>query len=116
MDENLESYQERSERIKKRFVVRAAQYGEEPLRWSHCTIHNLSVSGVLFTYDRPVAEGARLYLKIDFPGRVVECLGRVARIVGSERGQIQDLGVQFIHLQEGDREFIERYVADYPKK
>ncbi len=116
MGEAEEEKQERSKRIRKRFVLRAAIQGEEPPRWSYCTIHNLSASGILFTYDRPIAVGARLHLKIDFPDRLVECAGQVMRCASREIGNVKDLGVYFVQLHPLDREYIDRFVDDYKER
>ncbi len=116
MDEAGEEIQERSRRIRKRFVLRAAVHGEEPPRWSYCTIHNLSASGILFTYDRPIAIGARLHLRIDFPDRLVECTGQVVRYAGSAVGRVRDLGVRFEQMHNLDQEYISRFVDNYKER
>ncbi len=116
MDEAGDENQERSKRIRKRFVLRASIQGEEPPRWSYCTIHNLSASGILFTYDRPIAIGARLHLRIDFPDRLVECAGQVTRYAGSGVGKARDLGVRFVQMHDLDQEYICRFVDNYRER
>ncbi len=116
MDETGEGKQDRSRRIRKRFVLRAAVHGEDPPKWSYCTIHNLSASGILFTYDRLLVTGSYLHLKIDFPDRLVECVGQVMRVVGRKVGNVWDLGVRFIELHHLDQKYIERFVDSYKER
>lgn len=98
-------------RIPKRLIVRVALYGQEPLKWSYCTVQNLSASGILFTYDRVVPLGALLYFKITFLDRVIECQGRVMRFKGDEQaGGIRDIGAQFENLSILDVKYIREYV------
>lgn len=113
MDEAEGEKQERAKRIRKRFMLRVAALSDDPLRWSYCTIHNLSASGILFTYDRSIAIGAYLYLKIDFPDRLVECTGQVTRVAGGDAGMVKDVGVRFIQILHLDQEFIDRFVEHY---
>ena len=89
-----EEDQRSSKRLHKRFILRAAVFGEQPLRWSHVTIHNLSSTGTLFTFDKPVHLGALLHFKIDFPDRVIECMGRVRRLIGG-KGTLSSVGASF---------------------
>ena len=103
----------RAPRLSKRFILRAAPLGEEPPRWSFVTIHNLSSTGVLFTYDKPVYEGMRLRLKIDFPDRVIECLGRVVRLDGIREGAARDVAAHLEGVSSGDRGFLEGFVQEF---
>ena len=98
-----------SPRINKRFILRAAIFGEEPLRWSHVTIHNLSSSGVLFTFDRTVKRGDLLHLKIDFPDRVVQCMGRVTRLAAT-REKFQDVAASLEGIEPSARQYIDSVV------
>ena len=99
-----------SRRIHKRFILRAAVFGEQPLRWSYVTIHNLSSSGSFFTFDRPVRVGDLLYFKIDFPDRVIECMGRVRRLTGLREGKFQDIGASFEGIRPEDRNYVDEFV------
>ena len=98
-----------SPRVHRRFILRAAVFGEEPLRWSFVTIHNLSCSGILFTFDRPVKKGDLLHLKIDFPDRVVQCMGRVTRLAGP-RENFQDVGASLEGIDPDARQYIDSVV------
>lgn len=100
----------RTPRIYRRFILRAAAFGEEPLRWSFVTIHNLSSGGILFTYDRPVYEGMLLHFRIDFPDRVLECIGRVVRVAGAREGLHHDVAARLEGLTADDRRYIEEFV------
>lgn len=103
----------RAPRLYRRFILRAAPFGEEPLRWSFVTIHNLSASGILFTYDKPVREGLLLHFKIDFPERVIECMGRVARVGGAREGQFRDVAARLEGIGPEDQAYIESFVRQH---
>lgn len=96
-------------RLYRRFILRAAAFGESPLRWSFVTIHNLSPSGILFTYDRPVYEGMVLHFKIDFPDRVIECMGRVVR-AGARGAVPQDVAARLEGVNPAEQQYIENFV------
>ena len=98
-----------SPRINKRFILRAAIFGEEPLRWSYVTIRNLSSSGALFTFDRTVRVGGLLHFKIDFPDRVVQCMGRVRRLAGMHEN-FQDVAASFEGIEPDARHYIDAIV------
>lgn len=99
-----------AKRIHKRFILRAAVFGEEPKRWSYVTILNLSSSGAYFTFDRPVPVGALLYFKIDFPDRVVECMGRVRRASDGSEGKFQNIGATFEGISAENKRYINEFV------
>lgn len=100
----------RAPRLYRRFILRAATFGEQPLRWSVTTVHDLSSRGLLFTYDRPVYEGMLFHLKIDFPERVIECVGRVVRVKGVREGVYHDVAAQLEGLGPQERSYIENFV------
>ena len=104
------SDQRRAPRLYKKFILRAALFGDKPLRWSHVTIHNLSSTGALFTFDRRVHEGSILHMRIDFPERIIECLGRVVRLSGLPDAKFFDVAVQMEGVSPADREYIEQFV------
>ena len=100
----------RAPRLYRRFVLRAAAFGEEPPRWSFVTIRDLSSNGVMFTYDRPVYEGMRLHFKIDFPDRMIQCGGRVVRIGGLREGLYHDVAARLEGVSSEDQHYIESFV------
>ena len=100
-------------RIRKRFVLRAAIFGEKPLTWSYVTIHDISSSGTLFTFDRAVRIGDLMYFKIDFPDRVIECMGRARRLAGTREGKFHDVGASFEGIRPVDRDYIDEFVRKY---
>ena len=106
----MDEEKRQAKRITKRFILRAAIFGEQPLRWTHVTILNLSASGALFTFDRPVRVGGLLRLKINFPDRVIECMGRARRLAGQQDGKFQDVGASFEGMRPQDRDYIEEFV------
>ncbi len=73
------------------------------------TIHNLSPSGILFTYDRPVYVGMILHFKIDFPDRVIECMGRVVR-AGARNVVPQDVAARLEGVGPEEQQYIESFV------
>ncbi len=95
-------------RVHRRLILRAAISGDKPLRWSHVTIQNFSSSGVFFTFEKTVAIDTLLHFKIDFPGRIVECMGRVRRVMGE--GAIRGVGASFEGVHPTDQEFIDEFV------
>lgn len=100
----------RAPRVCRRFILRAAVFGEEPLRWSVVTIHNLSASGVLFTFDKPAREGMLLCFKIDFPEKVIQCMGRVARVGGVHESVYHDVAAHLEGITPEDQSYIENFV------
>ena len=97
-------------RIHRRMILRAAVFGDQPLRWSHVTIQNLSATGVFFMFDKVVHVGSLLHFKIDFPDRVIECMGRVRRILGDPQAAFRGVGASFEGANPADRDFIEEFV------
>ncbi len=110
-DAGAHSEKRQTPRLYRRFILRVAAFGEEPLEWSHVTIHNLSSTGALFTFDRPAHEGMLVYLKIDFPGRVIECLGRVVRLSGLRAGKFYDVAVHMEGITSVDRKYIDDFIS-----
>ena len=98
-------------RLNRRFILRVAPDGDEPKRWSFVTIHNLSVNGVFFTYDRPVREGMLLHMKIDFPDQVIECVGRIVRIGGVRHVAFHDVAARIENLHPAAKKYIETFVS-----
>lgn len=97
-------------RLGRRFILRAAAFGDAPLRWSFVTIHNLSASGVFFTYDRPAHTGMLLHFKIDFPDRLIECVGRVVRVTGGADKNCRDVAARLEGLDSEGLSYIESFV------
>jgi hypothetical protein len=96
-------------RVHRRLILRVAVAGDLPLRWSHVTIQNFSASGVFFTYDRIVTVGSLLHFKIDFPSRIIECKGRVRRVLGE--GLFRGVGASFEGLDPDDNDFIDEFIV-----
>ncbi len=104
------SEKRRVPRLYRRFILRAAAVSDQPLRWSFVTIHDLSASGILFTYDRPVHAGMVMHLKIDFPQRVIECVGRVVRVTGTRDNAHRNVAARFEGMSAQDQQFMENFV------
>ena len=99
-----------SVRVNRRLVLRAAVFGDQPLRWSHVTIENFSSSGVFFTFDKQVHVGSLLHFKIDFPDRVIECMGRVRRVLGVPQAAFRGIGASLEGVHPPDKDFIDQFV------
>jgi hypothetical protein len=97
-------------RLNKRFILRAALFGEEPLRWSYVTIHNLSSTGAYFTFDKDVHVGSLMLFKIDFPDRTIECLGRIRRMGGMREGTFHEVGASFEGIKPNDKIYIDTFI------
>ena len=100
----------RAPRLYRRFILRAANFGEQPLRWSFVTIHNLSTDGVFFTYDRSVYSGMLMHFKIDFPERVIQCMGRVVRVAGLREGACRDVAARLEGIALEEQQYIETFI------
>ena len=116
--DNKKGYSEkrRAARLYRRFMLRVSIFGERPLRWSYVTIHNLSSAGALFTFERQVYEGMLLLFRIDFPDRVVECTGRVARIAGTREAKFHDVAATFEGVSAADSKYIENFLEEFINK
>ena len=104
-----------AQRLQRRFILRAAIFGEEPLRWSYVTIRNISSSGALFTFDKVVKVGTLLHFKIDFPDKVVQCMGRVRRLAELRENRFQDVAASFEGIEPEDRDYIDAIVKQPPR-
>lgn len=104
----------RAPRLNRRFILRAALSGEKPLRWSFVTIHNLSATGIFFTYEKNVRVGTKFHFKIDFPDRVIECMGCAVRLCGIREGIYQDVAAQLEEMADTDRLYIEEFTRRNP--
>lgn len=109
----------RAPRIERPFTVRICEKlsAEEP-RWNIVTTKNISVSGVLFNYDRFLKPGSRLNFRISLPGcDPVECEGEVVRNVESTFGRFtnSEPGVCAVaavfNLSKHDRKVMEEALA-----
>lgn len=107
------SEQRRAKRINRRFVLRVAVFSKEPLAWSHVMIRNLSSSGIYFAYERPIQVGQMLVFKVDFPDRIIECLGMVVRVESGPGGLFSNVAAKFQGMGEAERDYIEAFVKDW---
>ena len=99
-------------RIDKKVVLRVAPQGEKETvspHWTFVTSKNISVGGVLFTYDRPLDKGAVLSFKIHFPEKTIQCSGVVYRTNPSDIQPLVNIAAKLEGLASLDREFIEKY-------
>ena len=79
--------------------------------WTIVTSKNISAGGVMFTYDRKLAQGTPLTFRIHFPERTIDCTGVVYRSNPSSLQPLVNVAAKLENLCRGDREFIERYQA-----
>lgn len=105
--------QRRARRINRKFILRVAVFTKEPLTWSHVTIRNLSSTGIYFSYDRPVEMGQMLVFKVDFPDRLVQCMGMVVRIERGPGGLFSNVAARFQGMDAAESEYIERFVLNW---
>jgi len=98
-------------RLNRRFILRVAAFGETPLLWSFVTIHNLSADGILFTYDRKAHPGMLFHFKIDFPDRLIECMGRVVRIGAAGKSGCHDIAARLEGIDSEALSYIEGFVS-----
>ena len=101
-------------RIGRKFIMRisVAQKGHAPV-WSLVSTHDLSAGGALFTLDQNVKEGDRLWVKIHFLERVIDCKARVVRFTPGFQKPLVHVGVVFEALEEKDKEFIENFCGHF---
>ena len=101
-------------RLDKKFVLCVAPQGEEQsvsTQWTFVTSKNISAGGVLFTYDRPLADGTALTFSIHFPGKTIQCSGVVRRTSPTALQPLVNVAAKLDGLASLDREFIEQYAA-----
>ena len=103
----------RAKRIARKFVLRVALFSKEPLAWSYVTIRNLSSSGIFFSYDRPIEMGQSLVFKIDFPDRILECVGRVTRVEHGPAGLYTNVAATFQGMDDAQQRYIETFVQSW---
>jgi hypothetical protein len=103
----------KDKRIQRRFILRVAVFFQKPLVWSYVTIRNLSAGGILFAYDRSVAVGSLLVFRIDFPDRVIECMGKVVRVERGPQGVFSNVAANFQGMDQTEKDYITGFVAAY---
>lgn len=92
-----------------------------------CVTKNISAGGICFTVDQKIDVNTELFLKIHLPQQkssIIESKGRVVwshsmafgpdKIVYRNLGY--DLGVEFIEMDDDDRQRISQYVLDHLKE
>ncbi|MCI0486849.1 MAG: PilZ domain-containing protein [Blastocatellia bacterium] len=73
---------------------------------------NISAGGMFISTEEPIRAGARMVVRFELPNkhRVIA----VSRVCYTRKGQ--GLGVEFLNLDEEDREEIETYIASLGTK
>ncbi len=101
-------------RIGRKFIMRVGTQLENlfPV-WSLVSTHDFSAGGALFTMDQQVKEGDRVWIKIHFLERVIDCRGKVVRLAPGFQKPLVRVGVVFESLSDEDREFIERFCVQF---
>ncbi len=106
--------QRTSKRISRKFILRVAIDDGNPWpRWSLVTTHNISATGVSFTFDQAAKSGDILLLKIHFVDRVIDCKAKVSRISPGFQKPLVQLAATYMDLGDVDAKFIESFVKDY---
>lgn len=82
--------------------------------WSLVTTQDFSAGGTLFVYDQPVREGQRLFVRLQFADRQIECKARVIRFSGSK--PLLNVAVAFEWVHEKDRQAVDEFATRYLEK
>ena len=101
-------------RLEKKVVLHVAPHGEKDTvskQWTFVTSKNISVGGVLFTYDRPLDGGTLLHFKIHFPKKTIQCSGVVHRASPAALKPLVNIAARLDDLSSLDREFITQHPA-----
>ena len=105
--------QRKHPRLQKKFVLHVSPEGGDETttsQWTLVTSKNISAGGVMFTYDRPLEIGTKIFFKIFFPERSIQCSGVVHRTHPSVLEPLVNIAVRLDGFGRGDLEFIERYL------
>jgi uncharacterized protein (TIGR02266 family) len=70
---------------------------------------NISTGGLFIATEEPIRAGTRMVVRFELPNkhRVIA----VSRVCYTRKGQGQGLGVEFLSLDDEDREEIESYIS-----
>lgn len=106
-------------RLKKPMVVHYKKSNEGFFAKMRSVISDdISVTGISFKTNEAIPERAILKLKMEFPGlkRVIKATGQVVRAKPVPGLNLADLGINFVKIDEKDREMIKDYVLDMISK
>ena len=97
-------------RITLRQLAHAA--GHDPESGQHGEVigatADVSEGGLRFQAQRGFKEGAEVSISFAVGDEIVEAIGRIAHFSPQKGGDVS-VGIQFLHLSESDRRFIENY-------
>jgi hypothetical protein len=98
----------KQKRIDKKIVLRVASPEGAATQWTVVTTRNISTSGILFVYDRALAEGTPIFVKMHISGRIVDCKGVVQRASRGRLEPLMDVAASIEGLDESEKRLIER--------
>ncbi len=84
--------------------------------WSLVTTGNFSAGGALFVFDQPVKEGQKLYCKLHFFDRQIDCRARIIRFMPGFQKPLLQVAVSFEWDNEKDRHFVEEFSKSFQEK
>jgi len=95
-------------RIRKPFVIRFRQKDDAESGWSMVTAKNLSATGAIFPYDKPLPKDSFLDLKINFPGigESIECMAKTVRFEKYPNASLLNIAVMFTDIAESAKNII----------
>ena len=106
-----------SQRIERQFVLRVTvDEGNRGWGWSLVMTHDLSIGGALFTIDQELKEGQRLYFRLNFPDREIDCRGKVVRVIPGFKKPLTQLAVSFEWASSSDSDFVKKYTDQFKEK
>ena len=75
---------------------------------------NLSGSGLLFTYNRPVHHGSFMKIKLSIPKRKkpIKLVGKIVRVEPASRHGLFNIAVQFSEISYQDQKLVDEFCND----
>jgi uncharacterized protein (TIGR02266 family) len=75
---------------------------------------NISVGGLFINTEEPIRAGTRMVVRFELPNR--HRVIAVSRVCYTRKAPGQGLGVEFLSLDDEDRQEIETYIAELKAK
>ncbi len=101
------------------YMVRLRIKHHEGLRtssagWDWVVLKDLSIGGVLFSYNKNLEVGTLLDLKIDVSAftPAIHCVGRVTRIEKSQLHSTLQVAIEFEDIDEQEKELINKIAEE----
>lgn len=100
------------------FRIRAHKSGEARSSYHEVDVRDLGAGGLFFYFDQSLVEGELIDIEISFAAakEPVECVGRVLRMEGVERGGLVLVAAEFVEIKPDEQvllnQVIERFSND----